>query len=99
MKHMLLFIGLLCLSVGFSQAITTVVTNPTCGGDGDGAIDITVNVGTPPYSYIWSYNNGEEVYDTDDLINIQAGDYCLTVTDAMCGIIEIAIRNPYLECK
>ena len=88
MKHMLLFIGLLCLSVGFSQAITTVVTNPTCGGDGDGAIDITVNVGTPPYSYIWSYNNGEEVYDTDDLINIQAGDYCLTVTDAMCGIIE-----------
>ncbi|MDQ3050361.1 MAG: T9SS type A sorting domain-containing protein, partial [Bacteroidota bacterium] len=43
----------------------------------DGALDIKVNFGTPPYSYIW--NNGAT---TQDLTNLCTGVYKVTVTDA-----------------
>lgn len=53
-----------------------VVTDETCG-NGSGAIDITVAGGTPGYTYSWS--NGPT---TEDLNNISAGTYTITVTDA-----------------
>ncbi|GAB5416790.1 MAG: hypothetical protein Crog4KO_22790 [Crocinitomicaceae bacterium] len=61
--------GTLAIS-GFS------VTDEACG-NGQGAIDITVAGGTPGYSYSWS--NGPT---SEDLNNISAGTYDVTVTDA-----------------
>jgi hypothetical protein len=54
-----------------------VVVNATCFGVANGRIDITVNGGTQPYTYVWS--NGSS---TQDLNNILAGNYRVTVTDA-----------------
>lgn len=42
-----------------------------------GSIDVTVYGGTPPYSFLWSTNA-----ETEDLSNIQSGEYFLTVMDA-----------------
>ncbi|WP_295181810.1 hypothetical protein [uncultured Christiangramia sp.] len=55
----------------------TSVTNATCNGELDGAIDIIVSGGTPDYTYLWSNNA-----TTQDLSGVAAGLYSVTVTDA-----------------
>ena len=64
-----------------------------CYGGNSGFIDITVTGGTGNYSYIWS--NGEI---TEDLSDVGAGAYLVTVTDENdCeGSIEIIITEPEL---
>jgi large repetitive protein len=51
--------------------------NISCFGRNDGNIDVSVSGGTTNYSYMW--NNG---ITTQDLSNIAAGTYSLTITDA-----------------
>jgi hypothetical protein len=52
-------------------------TNVSCYGGNNGALDILLNGGVTPYSYLWS--NGAV---SQDLSNIPAGDYTVTITDA-----------------
>lgn len=58
-------------------AISALITDPTCSGTSVGAIDVTVTGSVPPYTYLWSTTDV-----TEDLNNISAGSYDLTVTDA-----------------
>ncbi|MFZ7115034.1 MAG: SBBP repeat-containing protein [Bacteroidota bacterium] len=66
------------IAVGEPQPIqlTATVTNSTCIGCADGSIDVTVNGGTPLYSYLWDIG---EI--TEDLSILLAGTYELCVTD------------------
>ncbi len=57
--------------------VSNTSTNVSCNGGTNGTIPVTVSGGTSPYSYIWS--NGTT---TEDLNNIAAGSFSLTVTDA-----------------
>lgn len=53
------------------------VKNIGCKGDSTGSVYVSVSGGNPPYTYSWSY--GSVV--TEDLENVPAGTYRLTVTD------------------
>lgn len=54
------------------------VTNVSCAnGPSNGAINASISGGTLPYSFSW--NNGAV---TEDISNVNAGNYTLTVTDA-----------------
>ena len=66
------------VSIGEPQPLqmSASVTNSTCIGCADGSIDVTVNGGTPTYSYLWDI--GET---TQDLSILLAGSYELCVTD------------------
>jgi hypothetical protein len=55
---------------------SATTTNSTCGNP-NGSVDLTVSGGTSPYTYAWS--NGAT---TQDLSNVMAGTYTVTVTDA-----------------
>ena len=59
-----------------APVVTGVVTDATCNGGADGAIDITATGGTPPYTYAWT--NGAT---TEDLTGLAPGVYGVTVTD------------------
>jgi len=57
--------------------LVTQVQSVTCFGDMDGQINVLTTGGTGPYTYAWS--NGST---TNNIANLDGGDYTLTVTDA-----------------
>jgi len=72
---------------GPTAAVTTV-TDATCG-NANGGVDITVSGGTAPYAYQWTGGNTLE-----DLTNVLAGTYTVTVTDANgCTTTALATVN------
>ncbi len=79
----------------FSDNVTVFVSDPAtvdaivddnvCPGEISGSIDITVNNGAPPFIYQWTSNNSFSS-NQEDISNLEAGDYSLTVTDNLgCG--------------
>ncbi|MCB9332829.1 MAG: SprB repeat-containing protein [Lewinellaceae bacterium] len=55
-----------------SDVMATVsVTAVTCNGGNDGAIDLTVNGGLPPYTFNWAHLPGTD--DPEDVQNLTAG--------------------------
>lgn len=76
---------LLMLSVLHTKAddLTFNVKN-TVKGSNNGAIDLTLAGGTGPYVINWTGPNGF-TSKSEDIDNIAAGTYTITVTDNYCG--------------
>lgn len=70
-------------------SFNTLVTDVQCNGLTNGSIDLNPTGATPPYNYIWS--NGAT---TQDLLNIPAGAYNVTVIDANnCNWMDLYVVN------
>lgn len=69
----------------------TVVTNISCFGANDGAVNLTITGGVTPYDYVWS--NGAT---TEDLSGLAPGAKSVIVTDGNgCGISKsVTIIEP-----
>ena len=51
-------------------------TAPSCGNASDGALEVTIYGGTPPYQFLW-----EDGSHNPELSNVAVGNYGLTVVD------------------
>ncbi len=65
------------VEAGNPITLNGTATGANCGTPSVGSIDLTVSGGGMPYSYAWS--NGAA---TEDLVNVPAGTYTVTVTDS-----------------
>jgi len=67
------------------------VTDPGCFGESTGYCNLTVTGGTPPYGFLW--NTGAL---TEDLTNIPAGSYSVTITDShgCTALVNAAVNQP-----
>ncbi len=75
--------GTICVGMPAGPMITsTDITDVLCPGDSTGMVDIEVNGGSGSYTYEWSYQN----VTTQDLADVPAGTYSVTVTDATTGL-------------
>ncbi len=59
-------------------ALSSVVTDESCQGAMDGAVDLTVTGGTGPFSYLWSTSSTAQ-----DLTGLGGGTYSVEVTDGL----------------
>jgi len=84
------------LSVNVTQpaaplSVSYVVSNVSCFGLSDGAIDVTPVGGTGPFTYFWTSGQSSE-----DLNNIPQGIYIVAITDAnnCVSSAQISVTQP-----
>ncbi|MEM6724632.1 MAG: SprB repeat-containing protein, partial [Bacteroidota bacterium] len=57
--------------------VSSTISDPTCPGNSEGAIDLTVSGGVPPFTYLWSHGLGT----SEDQTGLSAGNYSVSITD------------------
>lgn len=73
---------------------STVIVRPLCHGDDNGAINLSVSGGIPPYSFQWSGPDGYSA-STEDISGIAAGAYTVVITDAACSkTVNLIVGQP-----
>lgn len=82
--------GSYTVNTSLALVLSVITTNASCGAS-NGAADLTVTNGTIPISYDWGANGTNE-----DLTNVQAGNYSVTVTDGnQCSAsLDVVVSNP-----
>lgn len=71
--------------------ITTITITDATNGMPDGSIQVNIDYGTPPYTYIWKESNAIiNDFTTDTLTDVPAGTYTLTVSDGSNPVQSIS---------
>lgn len=77
------------LTISIERIILSASTQSViCKGDNNGSINLTVSGGSGSYSYSWS--NGK---NTQDISNLYAGAYTVSVTDNSSGCLSLLAIN------
>ncbi len=90
MKKTMLLLIFFTLAITSNADDLTAVVTPATTGASNGSIDLTVSGGIAPYEYSWKGPNGLDA-NTEDLSNLPAGTYTVTVTDKYCGIATLVV--------
>jgi hypothetical protein len=69
-----------------AQDIQGIVTHESINGANDGAVNITMTGGYPPYTFEWSGPSGFTA-TTEDINGLKPGSYCVTATDNLCATV------------
>jgi gliding motility-associated-like protein len=56
--------------------------NISCNGGNDGSIDLSITGNAAPFEISWTLDGNPLPTTDQDLFNLEAGEYCVTVTDA-----------------
>jgi len=74
------------------------LTNVTCNGQNNGAINITVSGGIAPYTFVWSKDGNSGYSSNEDLTNLSPGTYALLLTDdyGSTTTLQVGITQPPL---
>ena len=75
-------------------SVTYTVTSTSAPGVSDGAVNVNVSGGTPPYSYFWTQPGSGYSATTQDLSNVLAGTYSFNVLDDNGCIVSLSIVVP-----
>ncbi|MEM1326674.1 MAG: T9SS type A sorting domain-containing protein [Bacteroidota bacterium] len=66
--------------------------------EANASIFVTVEGGSQPYNYQWTKDGTELILDVEDLVNVEAGEYRLTVFDANgCTVVSGLVKTPTNE--
>jgi len=76
--------------------VASAKTDISCGGLTDGAIDITVTGGVPPYLFAWTGPNGF-TSAAEDLSGLEAGNYSLSITDGNTCVLAFPDLETIIE--
>ena len=70
---------------------TTVLTNVSCNGGSNGAINLTPSGGTAPYTFNWGGG-----ITSEDRTGLTAGAYSVTITDnnGCTGTVNVSVAQP-----
>ena len=79
------------ITIGQVTEELVAITSVACEDGADGSIDVTIDGGVGPLTFSWVLaNTADVIASTEDLMNVGAGVYTLTATDATGATI---IRN------
>ncbi len=67
---------------GFMSLALNVLSDVSCAGAADGAVDLSIVGGTPPYLFDWDNDGTGDTDDPEDLMGLPAGTYSVVVIDA-----------------
>ena len=71
-----------------APTLTAEVTNIDCNGNANGSIDLTVS-GTSSYTVDWDNDGVGDANDNEDLNNLSAGTYSVTIKDLTTGCVSV----------
>ena len=71
-----------------APTLTAIVTNIDCNGNTNGAIDLTIT-GTSSYTVDWDNDGVGDADDPEDLTNLTANTYSVTVNDLSTGCVSV----------
>ncbi|MCB0689551.1 MAG: hypothetical protein KDC53_23590, partial [Saprospiraceae bacterium] len=83
--------------VGSSPVLSVTKNNPTCFGKANGSIVLSVSEGTVPYVIDWDIDGLGEYDDEENLSNLPAGRYIVSIKDQSNCIVSDTINLKHPE--